>query len=494
MSTTSRKGLSKSRFVAGLQCLKQLWWRAHDQAAPELQAGPELQAVFDRGHRVGAAARERFPGGVLIDLPHDDIQGRVEATAQALANGTRVIYEASFLQDDVFVAVDVLERQLGGFTLVEVKSTLDVKPPHVPDVAVQLHVLRRAGLDVGRAELMHLNRDCRHPDLSNLFVREDVTDKAEEFLPSVAASICSMQSALQGLLPEIAIGAHCTEPYECPFIDRCWPPLPDHHIRTLHGLREQRIEELIEAGFETIHQLPDDLELRPTAARQVRSVRSGDLVVEPGLGDALSTTVAPVAFLDFETIAPAIPVWPGCQPYGIVPVQMSCHVQGEDGQLAHHGFLAEGPGDPRPAIARAVVDACAGAGTVVAYGASFELRCLDHLAAAVPDLATELHQVCDRVVDLLGIVRDNVYHPGFGGSFSIKSVLPALVPGLGYGDLVIADGAVASARLESLLLGEDAMQEDDRQALRRDLLAYCGRDTLAMVKLWERLRTLASSL
>jgi hypothetical protein len=213
-------------------------------------------------------------------------------------------------------------------------------------------------------------------------------------------------------------------------------------------------------------------------------------VVEPGLGDALSTIVAPVAFLDFETIAPAIPVWAGCQPYGIIPVQMSCHVQGEDGRLVHHAFLADGPGDPRPAIAHAVLDACAGAGTVVAYGASFELRCLDHLAAAVPHVATELHQVRDRVVDLLAIVRDNVYHPGFGGSFSIKSVLPALVPGLGYDDLAIADGAVASARLESLLLGGDAMQEDDRQALRHNLLAYCGRDTLGMVKLWERLRTL----
>ncbi len=231
------QGLSKSRFVAGLQCLKQLWWRAHDPAAPELQPGLELQAVFDRGHRVGTAAQERFQGGVLIDLPHDDIQGRIEATVQSLTNGARVIYEASFLQDGVFVAVDVLERHQRGFTLVEVKSTLDVKPHHIPDVTVQLHVLRRAGLDVTRAELMHLNRECRHPDLSNLFVREDVTEKAEELLASVPASICVMQNALQGPLPEVAIGAHCTEPYECPFINRCWPTLLDHHVRTLHGLR-----------------------------------------------------------------------------------------------------------------------------------------------------------------------------------------------------------------------------------------------------------------
>ncbi|OFX25588.1 MAG: hypothetical protein A2V77_23210 [Anaeromyxobacter sp. RBG_16_69_14] len=486
-----RTGLSKSRFTVGLQCMKQLWWRVHEPDAPELEPGPGLEAIFERGHLVGVAAQERFSDGVLIDLPHEDIRGRVEATARALADGARVVFEAAFTDGGVFVAADILERQDRGFALVEVKSTLDVKDCHIPDVAVQLHVLRQAGLEVPRAELMHLKRECRHPDLSNLFVREDVTHDVENLLPSIPSRIDGMHRMLGGPLPDVATGPHCSDPYECPFANRCWPPLSDHHVSTLYGVREKRVSELVEAGFETVSQLPDAVELSPVAARQVRSVRTGQLVAEPELAQALSSILSPVAFLDFETVAPAIPVWPGCRPYEAVPVQVSCHVQMADGRLVHHAFLAEGGDDPRPGVARAVLEACGGAATLVAYGAGFERRCLRHLADAVPAGRDDLLALSERVLDLHPIVRNHVYHPDFGGSFSLKSVLPALVPDLSYDDLAIAEGALASARLESLLLGEVAHSGEERRALRRDLLAYCERDTLGMVRLVERLRALA---
>src|SRR5262249_18480226 len=157
------------------QCRKRLWWEVHEPEAPELVVEPNIAARFDRGHRVQEVARTYVPGGVLIDLPHQQVQARVSATAAALAARAPAPYEARFLADGVFVAVDILERRRTGFVLVEVKATLEVEERHIPDVAVQLHVLRRAGLPVKRAVVMHLNRDCRHPDLSNLFVRENVT-------------------------------------------------------------------------------------------------------------------------------------------------------------------------------------------------------------------------------------------------------------------------------------------------------------------------------
>jgi len=62
-----------------------------------------------------------------------------------------------------------------------------------------------------------------------------------------------------------------------------------------------------------------------------------------------------------------------------------------------------------------------------------------------------------RLVDLLPIVRSHVYHPDFGGSFSLKAVAPALVPGFTYDDLDIGNGGAASTALESLILdGEPA--------------------------------------
>jgi hypothetical protein len=159
--------LSKSRYVAGLQCPKLLWWKVHEPDAPELAPEDNQEATLDRGERVGALARTYVPGGVLIDLPHYEVKERVAATAKALAAAAPVVYEASFLADDMFVSVDILERRKRGFVVTEVKSTTKLKKQHLPDVAVQVHVARRAGLRVDRAEVMHLNPACRHPRLTN---------------------------------------------------------------------------------------------------------------------------------------------------------------------------------------------------------------------------------------------------------------------------------------------------------------------------------------
>jgi hypothetical protein len=478
--------LSKSRYCHGLQCTRQLWWRVHEPRAPELTPDAAQQAIFDQGNRVGEVARERFPGGVLVDGDHRDVEEKIEKTRRAIASGAPAVFEASFLSDGVFVAVDVLERRRGGWNLVEVKSTTKVKDPHYPDVAVQLHVLRSSGLDVRRSELMHLNSGCTFPDLQDLFTRADVTAEAEALLPGVPAEIQRLRAAIAGDLPDVAPGPHCTDPHECPFLARCWPVLPGHHVSTLYRIG-RRAQALVADGYETIHELPDDVRLTGPAARQVRSVRSGELVTEAGLAGALSAIETPAAFLDFETINPAIPVWNGCHPFEAIAVQMSCHVRGARGGLVHHEFLAEGPGDPRPAIAQAVVSACEGARTVVAYNASFERGRLVHLAENVPSLRTALLDVADRLVDLLPVVRDHVYHPDFGGSFGLKSVAPALVPGLGYADLEIGEGSAASTVLEALLLRADSIPANDRATLRRRLLDYCERDTLATVKVYERL-------
>jgi predicted RecB family nuclease len=174
-----------------------------------------------------------------------------------------------------------------------------------------------------------------------------------------------------------------------------------------------------------------------------------------------------------------------------VPVQFSCHGLAGDGALTHHEWIADGPDDPRPALAAALVEACSDARTVVAYNARFERRCIDDLADAVPGLADELRDITERLADLLPVVRDHVYHPDFHGSFSLKAVLPALVPGSGYADLEVAEGATASAELDRLLFRADTLTPGERGHLRDALLRYCALDTLAMVRLLDRLRELA---
>lgn len=486
------KNLSKSRFCYGLQCVKQLWWRVHEPTAPELVPSPAQQAIFSRGHAVGERAHAVFPGAVLVDRLPQEVAAKVADTRAALTAGASAILEASFLEDGVFAAIDALERLPRGYALVEVKSTLDVKDQHIPDVAIQLHVARKAGLDVRRAELMHLNRACTAPDLSNLFLREDVTARAEAFLPEVPGHIARLQVAIAGSLPAVDVGPHCNDPYECPFKARCWPVLPADHVSTLYR-GGKTVQALLARGVTRVQDVPPTTKLSAPAARQVEAVRTGETVVEPGLSGVLAALTRPIAYLDFETVMPAVPAWDGCHPYEQVPVQLSSHVEDASGALTHHAFLPDGPEDPRPAMAEAVVRAVDGAATVLAYNAPFERRCLELLAAAVPHLRAPLLAAAARLVDLLPIVRDHVYHPDFGGSFSIKTVAPALVPGLSYGALEVAEGGTAQALLEGLLLGDlaDGSGPEAKAELRAQLLAYCEQDTLAMVKLLERLTELA---
>jgi hypothetical protein len=482
-------GLSKSRYTAGLQCHKQLWWRVHEPQSPELVPDVELQYVFDAGKHVGEVARSYVPGGVLIDLPHTDYEGKVAETRRAIEAGAPAIYEASFIADRVFVAVDILAREPHGWRVIEVKSATSLKEQHLPDAAIQMHVLRHKGLPVTGVEVMVLNRACTYPDLSNLFTRHDVTAEVEAMQGGIPAEVRSQLSMLAGPLPVVPIGPHCSEPYDCPFIARCWPVLPPHHVSTLYRAK-RRAQEFEAQGYVTIHDLPDGLGLNVYAERQRRAVQAGCMIVEGDIGRTLEPFQSPLAFLDFETVQFAIPIWNGCHPFDQIPAQFSCHRERPGGGLDHSEWVFEAPGDARAEIASRIVDACVGARTVVAYNAGFEKGCLEALANALPGHAVALRDIISRLADLLPVVREHVYHPDFDGSFSLKSILPALVPDLGYDDLAIAEGGSASRELMRLVVGDATLQPAERTLKRDELLRYCERDTLAMVRVLSRLREL----
>ena len=317
-------GLSKSRYTAGLQCHKQLWWRVHEPDAPELVPDAGTQKLFDTGLHVGAVARGYVPGGVLIDLPHTDYEGKVAETQRAIEAGAPAVYEASFAAGQVFVAVDILVREPPGWRVIEVKSTTSLKEQHLPDAAIQTYVARQTGLRVTGADVMVLNRACAFPDLSNLFTRHDVSADVEALQGSIPDEVRSQLSMLAGPLPAVPIGPHCSEPYDCPFIARCWPVLPRHHVSTLFRSKN-RAQEFEALGYVTIHDLPGGLGLNVQAERQRRAVRAGRMIVEGDLGHALEPFQSPLAFLDFETVQFAIPIWDGCHPYDQIPAQFSCH-------------------------------------------------------------------------------------------------------------------------------------------------------------------------
>src|SRR5213080_3710241 len=489
MTTGAR--LSKSRFTSGLQCHKKLWWEVHEPNAVELQPDKVLQDLFDQGRQVGEAARGRYPGGVLIDLPHHAGAARVAATQKALGSGAPAVFEATFIADDTFVAIDVLEKLDNGYRLTEVKSSTSQKDEHISDVAIQARVAAACGVQVRAAEVLHLNKHFRHPASGDLFARTEVTGPVAAFLPQVPDEITRQREMLAGPLPDVPVGLHCFEPRECPFMKRCWPDTPDH-IRTLAGVGPKRTDAYLARGITSIADLPAKEKLNFTQKRQLKAMAENRIIVEPTLRGELEPLIVPgrLGFLDFETIARAIPVWPGMAPWQQATAQFSYHERQPDGSYTHAAFLAEGPQDARPPLAAAMVHATANAERVVMY-TPFEKTRIRELQLAVPELAAELAGLEAKLIDLHPVVKNCVYHPDFRGSFSLKYILTPLVPELTYRDLVIVDGRVASVEIARLLFVADKIPRHERDRVRQDLLNYCERDTWAMVKLVERLRELS---
>jgi hypothetical protein len=417
----------------------------------------------------------------------------LESTARLVADATvPAIYEGAFEHAGARARIDVLVRVAPAvFELVEVKSGSRVRQHHETDLAFQLGVLVGADVEIERVRLMLLDREYVHPggapDLTRLFTLVDLTEQARAAMSQVADRLPAMLATLAAdRLPVVSVGPQCVLPYRCPFHGHCHVAGPDYPVSDLPRVQPEQLAELWARGIDDIRELPLDLPgLTPLQRRAHQAVVSGTPFRDPAVGTALAAIALPAHFVDFETFAPAIPIYPGTRPFEQVPFQWSDHVLNADGSLIHREFLHADAGDPRRAFAESLLVATAGGGSLVAYS-SFESDVLLALAEELPDLAPALLDRERRIVDLLPIVRDHCYHPQLRGSFSIKTVLPAFVPGLGYGDLAIRDGLTAS-RAHAVLI-DPTTSPERRAELRAQLSAYCGRDTEAMVALYRTLR------
>lgn len=489
--------LSKSRFAAGLQCLKRLYLQCY---SPELAEPPDVgqQAAIDTGIAVGRLARRRFPDGRLIKeeyYRHDDAMA---ATAAAMADPELpALFEAAFTFDDVRIRVDMLTRtREATFDLVEVKSGTSVKEEYIPDVAIQLYVLKGSGVAMGKGHLLHINNAYVYGggdyDLAQLFLLEDVDDKAQDFMRTdVPTAIARMNEVLRaGDPPAVDIGRQCSNPYRCEFYRHCREGAPDHHVEELPNARRTLIEGLLSAGIIAIRDIPEGFPGLSFLQQRVRHcVILGEPYFGPGLSSALRAVRYPLNFLDFETFNPALPLYPGTHPYQVIPFQWSLHIRDSRGRLSHRAFLHDGPDDPRKAFLTSLLDAIGARGTIVTYS-SYEGTIIRQLADAFPQYSERLLALNGRMLDLLALLRAHCYHPDFHGSFSIKAVLPALVPNLSYDDLEVQEGAHASVAFARMIAPET--EESERERLSRALLDYCRRDTEAMVRVFDALRSRGS--
>jgi len=480
--------LSKTRIMSALQCRKRLYFEVHHPELREISAA--TQAAFDTGHRVGDVAQQIYGQGrgILIEYGPGLSQAVRDTERLMKAGVEEPIFEATFSHGGVLVRLDVLipqgpNPQSPAWKIVEVKSSTKVKDEHVADCAIQAWVFQGLGYELSEIALSHIDTAYDYPggeNFTGLLVEEDLTAEIADLQDSVPAWIELAKEAASGEMPEVPVGQHCTTPYLCPFFDQCWPTETTYPVQGLGGSKE-KLGQLVTAGYRDIRDVPATmLDGNETRSRIHRVTVAGEAELLEGASTFVHELPFPRYYLDFETIMPAIPIWPGTHPYETHAVQWSCHIEDSAGGLRHEEFLDLSGDPPMRPLAESLIEALGDDGPILMY-TSYEATVIRGLAERSPDLAPQLDAILDRLVDLHPVVKTNYYHPNMLGSWSLKAVLPTIAPDIDYSALEeIQEGTAASnAYLEAISPDTSA---ERREEIRARLLEYCRLDTEAMVR------------
>ncbi len=475
--------LSRAGYLAGLQCERRLWLATHPTSRAQPSA-PSLEEILAGSRETVRLARQLFAGGhAVTEVPHEKA---VERTRSLLADAAvPAIFDAAFSHGAVQVRIDILERSgPGSWKLCTVKESGSVREDDLDESALALFATRASGLAVAAVEVVHVAesfvRQSATIDWQAYFSRRDVTAEVEFLLDDVADQAERFTRVLESTeLPVAEPSPHCRRPWSCEFRALCLKRHPDDWIDMLPGLRSSDFHALREAGIERITEIPASFPLREIQSRARDAYLDGRLAWSPRLPGELADLGPPSDYLDFEAIAPPIPIFPDTRPFQVIPCGWSLHHRAAAGELDHVDFLAAGKSDPRHEFAQTLLAALADRDEPVLVYSPFEDRVLADLATVLPDLASPLSRIRARLIDLHAIIRNGLYHVDFRGSLSLKRVAAALSPGFTYADLdQISNGAAAARALEQIARAK--LDEPEEIRTREALHSYCARDTEAL--------------
>ena len=487
--------LSKSLYIRGLQCVKSLWLKKYLR---DVLTPPDAStlAVFETGHQVGELACGLFPNGKKIPFEDVTFEDKIALTRQWIDEGVENIYEATFDYEGILVMVDILHiNDDGSIEIYEVKSSTEVKDIYLHDASIQYYVLNGLGYDVKRTSIMHINNEYVRGDeleIDKLFCIVDVTNELLELQSNIPEYLKHFKMYLDDkeTEPNVDIGKHCFDPYDCDAIDYCWKHIPDYSIFNISRLKKDKKFEMYQSGIIEFSQITDISIFSMAQQIQIESEQTDRAIInKEAIQEFLDDLTYPIYYLDFETFQQAIPQWKGIRPYMQIPFQYSLHIERIGKPLEHKEFLAQEGIDPRYELAKRLVEDIPTDVTVLAYNMGFEKGVIQRLASMFDEFSDALMSVHDNIQDLMvPFQKKDYYSPAMKGSYSIKYVLPALVP----------DMALAYKELDGVQNGGEAMQayaklvhmEDKEEVtiLREALLRYCELDTLAMVKILGELK------
>jgi hypothetical protein len=490
--------LSKTDFLNFRICPGFCWVAKYQPHRVPVDSDPGARRRVDDGDAVESLARQLFPDATMIATL--DPEEAVRQTEAVVAAGATTLFQAAVLTDQGLLArADVLTRDGGGWRMYEIKASTSVTAEHRADATFQTIAFMEAGYDIRHVGLLHLDRDYRLsglPDPKTMFVVSDLTEHVDRALVPVMEQIEEALTVVRD--PTVAAGCRCdrwTRGRRCPAFALFYPGIPSGGtVYDLTSIQQKHLTEVLDRGILSLMDWPDDIPLSRRQRLQIQTLRSGEPWIDrPQLRRFLGRLRFPLHFLDYETCQTAIPQYDGTGPWAQVPFQYSLHIVAEDGAIEHREFLWTERGKfPVPHLVKQLRKDIGGEGSVVVWSGNSEAGRHREMAEALPGDAGFLLRLNGRMVDLMDTVTSGAWmHPGFGGSASIKKVLPTVAPELSYDTLAIGNGGLAAEGWHQAMVGPtDALTIGEREKIFGDLREYCHLDTLAMVRIWEYLRSL----
>ena len=477
--------ISKTAFIKAEQCLKHFYlYKNHMYLRDTISR--DKQFIFKRGTDVGIFAQQLFPGGVDVTVGEKRDQVLfAHKTQDLISKGVETIYEATFIFDDLLVMVDVLQKRDGNWIAYEVKSSLKITDTYVKDACFQYYVIKNCLPDLIDFNLLTLNPKYvleEKLEIDKLFkttsVMKDALKNVEYFAHKSHIAKLTLE---QGKIPDIKIGTHCFQPYECDFLGTCWKDIKEpNSVLTLGKLTKQEIFDFYDKNIKRIDEINiDTVDSKEIKIQVKAAIEQKEQFFQKDIHDFISNIAAPICSLDIEVWMPAIPFYNGTKPFQQIPFLFSMVYQ-EKNEMVSFSYFKPIEFDFRKEFLESMLDSTKNFNSILMFDKSLEENVLNQLAVLYPEFAADIILFKSKIVDLAEIVKKgNYYHPEMKGNFTLKSLAPIVNQEAGFDTLDIQSGISAMYMYESLV----ELNPIEGEQIKQQLIDYCEMDALITYQL-----------
>ncbi len=463
--------LSKSTFIKGHQCLKSLYLHKKRPFLRDKLSAEQL-AKFKRGHKVGEMAQQLFTGGIDVSPKSpSQYQKSVIHTQELIAEGQKIIYEATFQFNKVLIMLDILVKTEKGWEAYEAKSSRKLSETYFTDAALQYYVITQSGLDLASFSLIYVNENYiqlteNEIDLQSYFIKQDVSTEVKNMQSQIANEIENeLQILTESHSPKIEVGAHCLNPYKCDFIGFCWKSKSTDLFK-IPALNETERTEMLNKGILSLDELKTQNPSNPLVEKQIDSLILNKPFVSDNLKSILSTLPNNTIYFGFLARQSAIPRCAGTKPYQNQLLAYSV-VSAE----INVKYLFSGTCIDYQDFVESLIKLLSTSPQIIVFDKEYLASILEDISRLFPQLSIDIEQINQKTFGLKQwILEGQFYFPGFKYDLLFKDVVWKALNINAFAKQALYSDILAINMYEQML--ENSTLFDDNNEDAKALLSY----------------------